>query len=152
MRRFSICFLLGVLLLLEGCSSAVSNIGTVEKIIPVPNETKNELYVKANNWMVDTFTNAKSVVQFTDKESGTISGRYFLGNVVPESQYGAAINVFATIKIRVKDKACRIQITPDQFSYVSGMSYYTEDMARKDINSLIGSFESSMSKNEDEKW
>lgn len=150
--RKRIIFFPFLFLLLLGCSSVVSNIGVVEKVISVPNESKNELYVKANNWMVDTFTDAKSVVQFTDKESGTISGRYFLGNVVPASQYGPGINVFATIKIRVKDKACRIQITPEEFNYVSGMSYYTEDMARKDINRLIGSFESSMAKNEDEKW
>lgn len=51
------------------------------------NAEQNTLYVRANNWMVDQFQNADSVVQFADKESGTVSGRYMLG-VIATTQSG----------------------------------------------------------------
>ena len=49
--------------------------------------TKEELYVKANIWAIKTFNQADSVIQFSDKESGTISGRYILGSIY-SSEYG----------------------------------------------------------------
>ncbi|WP_107822016.1 DUF4468 domain-containing protein [Mangrovibacterium marinum] len=48
-----------------------------EQVIEVPG-TKDELYVKANEWMVRSFNNAKSVIQFQDKEAGKIMGKYLL--------------------------------------------------------------------------
>ena len=40
--------------------------------------SKDENYVLANEWMVETFNNAESVIQFTDKESGTVRGNILL--------------------------------------------------------------------------
>jgi len=61
------------LILFVGCTPIVyTPVSTDEVNIQ---GTKNELYVKANLWMVDQFSNAKSVIQFSDKEAGVfISG------------------------------------------------------------------------------
>ena len=53
----------------------------LESIEPMSSEIQSErsqqdLYVSANNWMVETFTNAKSVIQFSDKEAGVVTGKY----------------------------------------------------------------------------
>lgn len=40
-------------------------IDSIEKTFKAPGD-KTELYIKANNWMVENFTNAKSVIQFSD--------------------------------------------------------------------------------------
>src|SRR5690554_4125322 len=39
---------------------------------------KDELYLKSNKWMVETFKSSKSVIQFSDKESGMLIGKYIV--------------------------------------------------------------------------
>lgn len=104
--------------------------------------------------MVDTFNNAESVIQFSDKESGSISGRYLLGTVVAPSQYGSGTKAYATIKIKVKDGAAKIIVTPESFTYAKGNMYtlYTEENAQSDILNLINSFKISMGTKEDNSW
>ena len=142
----SVCVVVFIL----GCSSTV-NIGSSERVVRVENESKNVLYVKANNWMVDEFRNADSVIQFSDKESGTISGRYLLGITDRENLN----KVHATIKIKVKDGASKIVITPEEFSYNEASFSYTgfnEINARYKITALLASFEVAMKKPEDNAW
>ncbi|WP_233248578.1 DUF4468 domain-containing protein, partial [Desulfonatronum sp. SC1] len=47
-----------------------------ERIIEVPNHTKSEIYVKANAWFVETFNSAENVIEFNDRESGRVMGKY----------------------------------------------------------------------------
>ncbi len=49
---------------------------TYEKVIDAEGNTQDELYIKAHEWFVKQFTSAKSVIQFQDKESGKIMGKY----------------------------------------------------------------------------
>jgi hypothetical protein len=139
-------------MLVQGCAIITTKSIPVEKVVKIENTKKNTLYVRANNWMVESFNNAKSVVQFTDKESGTISGRYLLGTVANE--YGPARYAYASIKIQVKDNASKITIKPESFTYAKGNMYtlYTEEEAQRDINSLLVSFEDSMQKVENADW
>ncbi|WP_236984860.1 DUF4468 domain-containing protein [Marinagarivorans cellulosilyticus] len=125
-----------------------------ERVVEVDGAEKDTLYVRANNWMVDAFNNADSVVQFTDKESGTISGRYLLGTVSNASEYGPARRAYATIKVRVKDGASKITVTPESFTYAKGNIYtlYTEEDAKRDVDALLFSFETAMKKSEDDEW
>ena len=37
---------------------------------------KNSNFIKANEWMVQSFNDAKSVIQFKDKEAGIFKGKY----------------------------------------------------------------------------
>lgn len=85
-----------------------------EKIVPVSGKTKNQLYVTANKWMVDTFNNASSVIEFTDKEAGTIIGKYLVsGNVTSFGMAGVLdTRIYAKINIEVKDNKAKIEIIP----------------------------------------
>jgi hypothetical protein len=47
-----------------------------ERVIAIPDVTKNDLYVKANAWAVKEFSSAESVIEFQDKEAGKIMGKF----------------------------------------------------------------------------
>lgn len=118
------------------------------------NENKNANYVKANEWMVQAFNNAESVIQFTDKESGVIKGRYAMKmGVTSTSPYVSNTPAFtAIITIRVKDKASRIEIAPPSGMYSQLMMGtelgFTETMFTEQANDLADTFVKQMT-NED---
>jgi hypothetical protein len=103
---------------------------------------------------VGVFNNAESVIQFTDKESGNITGKYFLSKVVASSQYSQGVNAYALINIQAKDGASKIIITPEEFQYMKGNMFtlYNEEVAKKKINTLISDFESSIRVEDDKNW
>lgn len=139
---------------LTSCSIATVQSIPVETVIQVQGDPQNKLYVRANNWMVETFRNAESVIQFTDKESGTITGRYLLGVITTPSQYGPGSKAYATINVRVKDGASKITVTPEEFQYAVGNPYtlYTEEKMDIDVANLMASFESYMNTKENDNW
>lgn len=83
--------------------------------------TKSELFLKANNWMVETFNIAESVIQHSDKEEGAIIGKYLMYGSTISTQYGTIDSrVFAVIDIRVKDNKARLEIKPQGKWYNGG--------------------------------
>jgi len=111
---------------------------------------QNDNYIKANEWMVQTFNNAKSVIQFSDKEAGIVKGKYIMKTgTISTNAYAASIPDFsATITIRVKDNAARIEIlAPDgMFSQKAyGVQYgFTAEMFNNSADALISDFEKNM--------
>ena len=155
MRKLIFLPVLTILILtFQSCAVITTESKPVTKVVNVENTTQNELYVRANNWMVSAFNNAESVIQFSDKESGTITGRYLLGTITNANEYGPARRAYATIKIQVKDNASKITITPESFKYAKGNPYtlYTKEKADADINDLILSFEQNIILKEDTDW
>lgn len=138
----------------QSCKMITTESTPVTKVVQIENATKNDLYIKANNWMVSAFNNAKSVIQFTDKESGTITGKYLLGSVVASDRFGPGRDVFAIINIQVKDGASKITITPESFVYAKGNPYtlYTEANAENDIEKLILAFERAIQTEISDDW
>lgn len=155
-RNISVIVMAFFMLMLQGCqlTPVTTESVPVSKVVQVDGATKLDLFVKANDWMVDSFQNADSVIQFTDKESGSVSGRYLLGVVVAPNEYGPGSKAYATIRIKVKEGAAKITITPESFSYVPGNLYtlYTKEKADADVNRLINSFESAMKREVDNDW
>lgn len=154
-KLFFLIPLFAVVVLMQSCGSlATSNITPVTKVVPVEDVSKNELYVRANNWMVSAFKDAESVIQFTDKESGQITGKYYLSPVSAPSQYGQGQDAYAIINIQVKDGASKITVTPEEFQYMKGNMYtlYNEENAKARIESLLASFESDIVKADNTDW
>ncbi|MGM0931950.1 MAG: DUF4468 domain-containing protein [Bacteroidota bacterium] len=148
-----------ILLIIHGCGSIYgtktsADLPPVAKVIPVENVSQNKLYVRANNWMVGAFTDAKSVVQFSDKESGTITGKYYLSPITASTQYGAGTDAYAIINIQVKDGASKITITPEVFDYMKGNMYtvYDEDFAKEKMSALVYSFETAIQLEDKSDW
>lgn len=69
----------------------------------IAGQTKNELYMKAREWFVNTYRNANSILQLEDKESGKLMGKatyqYKFVNGINES----VITLTFTINIDIKD-------------------------------------------------
>jgi len=154
MKKFNLLIVMGITLVLQSCAVIDTQTTPVDRVVKISDTSKNILFVRANNWMVDTFKSSKSVIQFSDKESGSISGRYLLGTVREASQYGAATYVYAGIKIVIKDGASKITVKPESFRYVEGDIYakYTEKEMNIDINALLSSFANAMKTAEDTNW
>lgn len=133
---------------------------TTEVSIPPTEEifelegSKNDLYVRSNKWMVENFNNAKSVIQFSDKEAGVVAGKYLIGTVgsmgtgLASSYVGPTKDVFAIITIDVKDNAAKISLTPENFQIMESgqLKNYglTEESMKSQLNGLITSFENYM--------
>jgi hypothetical protein len=83
------------------------------------NSNKDSNFIKANEWMVETFNNAESVIQFTDKEAGIVKGKYIMkkGKVSTSAYVASTDPFYAVITIRVKDNASRIEIAPPTSMY-----------------------------------
>ena len=128
------------LILFVGCTPIVYT--------PVPTDevniqgTKNELYVKANLWMVDQFSNAKSVIQFSDKEAGVIKGRYLL-YYKPSGQYVGEISYYAIITITASDNILKMEIKPDDSP---NALFYNGDRMTADISNLHRKFREAFQK------
>ena len=129
-----------------------------QKVIEI-DLTKNEIFVKSNQWMVKTFNNAESVIQFSDKESGTITGKYMLKQTYTiGNNYQTIPNggIFAIINVDIKENKARITISPEEY-HTRGKGgnpqfIYPEETARKDIDDLINSFEAYMNVEENKNW
>lgn len=95
----------------SGCAGFVKKadpaLRTYEKIVDLPNQTKNDLYIKANSWFVHTFTSAESVIEFQDKEAGKIMGNYTF-------DFGVGLDIYTirqTISLDIKDNKIRVIIS-----------------------------------------
>ena len=148
--------------LLTSCNTLIETTALKSGEIIEVKGTKDELFIKSDQWMVKAFTNAKSVIQLQDKQSGKIVGKYLLhGEFGIRSQYGfiqQSPDAFALITITVKDNASKIVIEP-QGSWKSipngknvgyGDKYgFTTQKAQADITALINSFKNYMTTGKD---
>lgn len=107
---------------------------------------QSENFVKANDWMVSEFKNAESVIEYTDKETGTIIGKYLMFGTVRHGAYGMTSDdrIFAKIDIRLKDNRARISIQPmGNWKYDSSgftIYSYSPEKAQADMESLADRF------------
>lgn len=79
-----------------------------EKIISLPNQTKEALYTKINIWFAETFHDAKTVIEFQDEEAGKIMGNYFFTYSIGTRYKGY---IKQAISIDIKDQKVRIKIS-----------------------------------------
>ncbi|SHJ67275.1 protein of unknown function [Arenibacter nanhaiticus] len=110
--------------------------------------TKSDLFVKANNWMVEIFTSPKSVIQFSDKEAGVVTGRYLFKDFGSTVVMGEVVDfgqIYAIIKLNVKDGASKITIDAENFIELhskTNESYrYTKEKAVQEIQVLMDNYE-----------
>ena len=126
-----------------------------ETIIEYLDGTQAELFVKANEWLVSTFKDASSVIEFSDKESGALIGKclMFGARDATFTIYGSVENdnrVYAKIDIRVRANRAKISINPvSSWRYdPSGWTIYGygADDFYNDADRMIISFEDAMRK------
>lgn len=152
-KVLAVSTLLAVALLQSCMMPATMVIPEVVDVAIAPEVLKDELFVRSNTWMVEQFNNAESVIQFADKEAGIVAGKYiFFTKVVAVSMYNTeTISSSAMIKIKVKDGAAQISITPNPLTFYDSMgsteSKYRTEILR-DIDALVTSFKTKVVKSE----
>ncbi len=75
------CAILLSILLFSGCSlnrgaQVTDEEARFQKTFETPDQKKEETYLAVRTWFVENFENPKSVIQFEDKESGKIIGKF----------------------------------------------------------------------------
>ena len=110
-----------LVILLISCATTGTKVTepvTYSETIEVASVSQDDLYIRANMWFVDVFNNADSVIQFSDKESGVIKGKYIGDNVM----VGIYIcKISTTITVEVKDGRCRITFDNPQYQYIGDL-------------------------------
>lgn len=138
----------------------------VQKIVEVPELSQNEIFVKANNWAVSAFSNADSVIEFSDKESGTITGKYAMRYHGKSATFWAGGDVapWTLMEINVKEGRARISLKLSSLDFYNGngakfsssnLSWHfvqaDADVLTERWTSLIADFEKALKK-EDVDW
>ena len=157
MKKFVILSLILIsVMVFQSCGSVkIIESKTSEKVINLDNKSQDDLYVRANTWMVEKFNNAESVIQFSDKPNGIVTGKYLLSSkgISGSGMSANWKNVYAVIKIQVKDNGAKITITPDNFgTYSMNAQAYTAEQAKADIDLLINDFAESIGNTETTDW
>jgi len=144
-------FLISILFVFTACGT-VKMVQIDEPVIKVYTDltdSKDELFVKANDWMIGMFVDASSVIQFSDKEEGVLIGKYLMNGEMKTSTsfYGTVSvdsRVYAKIDIRLRDKGARISIEPlSPWRYDdSGLTIYdySKEKFYEDMDRIMLSF------------
>ena len=145
---------LSIFLLFSCGSISIIEPTPITEVVNVKGKDKNLLYIDANNWMVESFVNAKSVIQFSDKENGVITGKYLLSSsgFKGDKIVQDVTDIFAIIKIELRDNKARITISPYSFKRHSNMNNYSEEQMNSDVKRLIRNFKEKINKNESNDW
>jgi len=106
--------------------SAKKNKDTIQSLNPfefsytdTSSETKSNLYIKANEWVANTFNSAKDVIQMNDKEAGKIIAKGVIECFETAALSSITIDVKFTLAIDVKDKKYRIRLYDFLITYIS---------------------------------
>jgi hypothetical protein len=152
-------YFLATIILLSSCGSItkLEKPADFEKSL-VLETNHNSNYIKANEWMVNTFNDPKSIIQFSDKEAGIVKGKYVMYSGQVATKYTAAIQpYYSVITIRVKDNASKIEITPiGEFivtNFMGSKVGFTPEMFLTDAKVLADNFEEHMkNKSANDNW
>ncbi|MDR1216053.1 MAG: DUF4468 domain-containing protein [Treponema sp.] len=121
-------FCLVVVFCFSACVSTVEVLTeppTYDEVVDVAGISASDLFTKVNLWSFDTFRDADSVIQFSDKENRIIKGKY-----VSDLKLGGYQQYLTTttITVEVKDEKYRVSFTnPTYREYVTngyGMRFW----------------------------
>jgi hypothetical protein len=115
--RLKNVILLLMTVLFAGCTTIkLVSVEQYKRVITVQEKGRDELYILANCWLVETFVSAEDVIEFQDKDAGKIIGKC----VLPATQTTPTLfstskmvkNIKCIISIDAKDNAVRIKFVP----------------------------------------
>lgn len=119
MKSFLLCFLLIVLLSFSGCVSqqvATKEEITHEYIVEYPGLTKDLIFNRTLKWIANNFRSAKQVIEYQDKEAGSIVGN----GITPIKAEGAllkGVDMAFTMNIDIKENRVRYRFIKLKLSF-----------------------------------
>jgi hypothetical protein len=146
MKKSILLFLVMVVFL--SCASVPPSDMNYSDVVEVPGETMEDLFIKANIWFVETFASAESVIQFSDRERGIITGRYAYSFY----HVGAPCIVFSVVNFEAREGRYRISIyqpqlftgtnrlpnDPTKYGYPPIIQKNWEDLAKRLKDYMLG--------------
>lgn len=90
-----------------------------QNVLEFPDYSQEKIFEKSREWMVKTFIDSESVVEYTNSEEGKIMGKYSQTDVTVTG-VNANYHVRSVITIEAKDGKARVTIEdPYMISFVS---------------------------------
>lgn len=108
MKKIILSFLTITAVLFTSCMSTKLTMENNYSEVVEISGIQAELYTKANLNFVDMFKSSKSVVQYSDKESGVIKGKYFSPNIMIGWN---SCDIYSIIQVDVKDNKYKISFS-----------------------------------------
>lgn len=142
MKTLRIVFVgLLVLMVIASCATmtgekAPDEMFEYEAVKDVPGISQDQLFTRSSQWFVETFVDSSSVIEFQDKESGEISGKYVY--TYSEGVYTYAVR--STIQISIRDERYRFRASNAHYRITSGMGtiYPESQTPYRPLESLEG--------------
>lgn len=139
--------LIAILIIIQSCiaPSSVINFNEVRKTVEVESVAKNELYDRANVWLVKYFRDSNDVIKWRDKDIGTVSGKYIMS--VNSSCGRQTARVFISIYVKDNKAVLFIKLLNlDSICYTEhGLNTMKQGVNRK-VNLMTQSFEDFITK------
>ncbi|MDR1288270.1 MAG: DUF4468 domain-containing protein [Treponema sp.] len=113
-----IIYFIGVMAIFVSCVTtdpALTNSTAFSEVVNANGSSAADLYTHINLWFVDAFNSSESVIEFSDKESGVIKGKYLFRSNDGLYPYDCQ----STITIEVKDEKYRISFALPYIFYYS---------------------------------
>ena len=85
MKNIMTIIILSLTMMIQGCS-LTSNAPPLQKVVTTQS-TKDELYIKAQDWIIDTFDGNEEIL-FSSEKTGYISGVYLFMDAATAGKYG----------------------------------------------------------------
>ena len=130
----NLLLVVGIIVSLVSCASPPEAVPPEQNIyqeVVEVDKSQDELYLLSNKWLVERFVSAKAVIEYQDKETGTITG-----NASAMMDMGAitASEVRFNIVLEVKENKARItfknmhfpktgNVITDRFTYWSTLTH-----------------------------
>ncbi len=134
--------------ILAACAMQPIEKKEITRVIEVPNQTQSELFSKSRQWFSETFVSGESVVDYEDKEVGTIigNGRSSIGR---DSMGLIEFRIQYKLRVDTKDGKVRVAADIEKHTNTDSTSTYQVNhtnprrvaMTEAHINALLVSLE-----------
>ncbi len=115
----------------------VDELSTMERVIDVPDHTKDELYVMAHAWLTEEFRSSGSVINFRDRDSGKIVGDYTYRYTKLTTPY----KTNQTLNITTRDNQVKVKLSNPMYSYREDVLYGIEQWSSPRVVRSAGDLE-----------
>src|SRR5699024_2840060 len=117
MKNLKRVFVVLLVVVLSSCATTIGvrDFKAVGKTVVVENTSREELFDRANVWIVHTFEDPNGMVKWSNVEQGTIISKYPLVTTYSYSSYTTEV----TLEIYIVDNKARIRIKPEPITYTN---------------------------------
>lgn len=133
--------------LLFGAAPAAAAPAFVHEVVVETNASQSEIYDRAVVWVAETFSSAKEVLQFNDKQIGKIIGNGTVSLKVGSGFTAVDVPCSFKMKIDIKDKKYRVTFSDVTLTFNTGplpIEETNRDRNEPAVRALFGNMTASL--------